>query len=76
MDDRKVIRVEIDPDVAAALEREAVAEGRSVADLVNDMLRLRLAEDELNGAAAAARSEGHHVALAEVTADLKRRGRL
>ena len=76
MDDRKPIRVEIEPELAAALEKEAVAEGRSVADLVNDMLRVRLAEDEHDGALGASRAAGPFLDFAEVSADLKRRGRL
>ncbi|HEX9731572.1 MAG TPA: CopG family transcriptional regulator [Thermoanaerobaculia bacterium] len=68
--------VYFDPDLHRALRFQAAETQRSVSELVNNAVRLSLAEDADDLAAFDARRNEPNLSFEEVVQDLKRRGKL
>jgi len=68
--------VYLDEALHRALRLKAAETDRSVSDLVNEAVRLNLAEDAEDLAAYRARSKESAVPLEKVLKDLRRRGQL
>lgn len=68
--------VYFDPALHRALRIKAASTDQSISDLVNDAIRLSLAEDADDLAVVAARVSEPTVSLESVLDDLKRRGKL
>lgn len=68
--------VYLDPDLHRALRVKAAETEKSISDLVNDAVRLNLAEDAEDLAAYRARVKEPGVDLEKVLKDLRRRGKL
>lgn len=66
--------VYLDPEVHRALHLKAEETDRSVSDLVNDAVKLTLAEDAEDLEAFEARATEQDLDFAEVVQDLRRRG--
>ncbi|MFN8177508.1 MAG: CopG family transcriptional regulator [bacterium] len=66
----------LDEALHRALRLKAVETDRSISDLVNEAVRLNLAEDADDLAACRARSKEPSVDLEKVLKDLRRRGKL
>ena len=75
MGEPKRATVYFEPEVHKALRLRAAAADRSISEMVNEAVRLSLAEDADDLAAADRRKEPT-VDFAEFVRDLKRRGRL
>lgn len=76
MPDTKRATVYFDQDLHRALRFKAVETERSVSDLVNEAVRLSLAEDAEDLAAFEARRHEPNLAFDDVVKDLRRRGRI
>ena len=68
--------VYLDPDLHRALRVKAAETDKSVSDLVNDAVRLNLAEDAEDLAAYRTRAKEPGLDLEKVLKDLRRRGKL
>jgi hypothetical protein len=68
--------VYLDPELHRALRLKSAASEVSVSEIVNDAVRLALAEDAADLEALAARRTEPAVDFESVVRDLKRRGRL
>ena len=68
--------VYLDPDLHRALRVKAAETEKSISDLVNDAVRLNLAEDAVDLAAYRARAKEPGLDLEKVLKDLRHRGKL
>jgi hypothetical protein len=68
--------VYLDPDLHRALRVKAAETDKSISDLVNEAIRLKLAEDADDLAAYRVREKEPRVDLEKVLKDLRRRGKL
>jgi predicted transcriptional regulator len=68
--------VYFDPELHRALRRRAVANDRSISDIVNEAVRLTLAEDAEDLDAFDTRVRERSVPFETALKDLKRRGRI
>lgn len=68
--------VYLEPTLHRALRVKAAESDRSVSELVNDAVRLRLAEDAEDLGAFRARAKEPSVSFETLVRDLKRRGKL
>lgn len=64
------------PDVHKALRLRAAASDRSMSDMVNDAVRMSLAEDAIDLDAFTSRRTEKSVSFESFVTDLKRRGRI
>ena len=76
MDDAKRSTVYFDRDVHQALRMKAAACDRSISDLVNEAVRIALAEDAVDLAAFDRRSNERSTSFESFVRDLKQRGRI
>jgi len=76
MSDARRATVYLDPDLHRALRVKAAGTDRTLSDLVNEAIRLTLAEDAEDLAAARARSKEPALDFETVLKDLRRRGKL
>jgi hypothetical protein len=70
------VTVYFEPEVHRALRLKAAETDRSLSDLVNDAVRLSLAEDVEDLAAFEERAHEPSLSFEEVLKDMKRRGKL
>lgn len=68
--------VYLDPDLHRALRLKSAAADVSISEMVNDAVRLALAEDAVDLEALEARTKEPTVDFETVVRDLKRRGRI
>lgn len=68
--------VYFDPELHRALRLKAVETDRSLSDIVNEAVKLSLAEDAEDLAAFRKRSREPNVPFEDVVKDLKRRGKI
>ncbi len=68
--------VYFDPEIHRALRLKAAAADRSVSDMVNDAVKLTLAEDAEDLAAFGQRSREKNLDFEEVVKALRRRGKI
>ena len=68
--------VYFDPELHRALRFKSAEAQRSISDLVNEAVRLSLAEDAEDLAAFRERSDEPDLAIEDVVEDLKRRGKI
>jgi hypothetical protein len=73
---QKRATVYFDPDLHRALRLKAAETDRSLSDLVNEAVKLSLAEDEEDLAAFDQRAREPNLAFEDVVKDLKRSGRI
>jgi hypothetical protein len=73
---QKRATVYFDPELHRALRLKAVETERSLSELVNEAVRLTLAEDAEDLAAFEERAAEPNLPFEEVVKDLKRRGKL
>jgi plasmid stability protein len=73
---QKRATVYFDPDLHRALRLKAAETGRSLSDLVNEAVKLSLAEDAEDLAAFDQRAREPNLAFEDVVKDLKRSGRI
>ena len=76
MESSKRATVYFAPDVHKALRLRAAASDRSVSDMVNDAVRLSLAEDAIDLDAFVSRRSEKNVSFESFVTGLKRRGRI
>lgn len=76
MDDTKRATVYFDSAVHQALRLKAAATDRSISDMVNEAVRLALAEDAEDLAAAEERRSERSLSFETVVRDLRKRGRI
>jgi plasmid stability protein len=76
MDNSKRATVYFDPEVHKALRLRAAATDRSVSEMVNDAVRMSLAEDATDLDSFASRRSEKAVSFESFVAGLKRRGRI
>jgi plasmid stability protein len=76
MDNSKRVTVYFDSDVHKALRLRAAASDRSVSDMVNDAVRVSLAEDASDLEAFSERRNENSVSFESFVSGLKRRGQL
>ena len=76
MESNKRATVYFAPDVHKALRLRAAASDRSVSDMVNDAVRLSLAEDAIDLDAFVSRRSEKNVSFESFVTGLKRRGRI
>jgi len=76
MSEAKRATVYFEPEIHRALRLKAAASDRTVSEMVNDAVRLALAEDAVDLEAFEARREEKSVGFEDFVRDLKRRGRL
>jgi plasmid stability protein len=76
MDNSKRVTVYFDSDVHKALRLRAAASDRSVSDMVNDAVRVSLAEDASDLEAFSERRNEKSVSFESFVSGLKRRGQL
>ena len=76
MDTRKRVTVYFDSTLHRALKFKAVATGRSISDLVNEAVRLTIAEDAEDLKALELRTSEPDMDFGTLISSLKRRGRL
>lgn len=76
MSENKRSTVYFDPDVHQALRLRAAAGDQTVSDVVNEAVRLALAEDTEDLAAFDERRSGRSLSFESFVRDLKRRGSL
>ena len=76
MSEPKRTTIYLDPDLHRALRLRSAASEVSMSEMVNDAVRLALAEDAADLEAFAARKSEPAVDFETVVRDLKRRGRL
>ncbi|OGR07543.1 MAG: CopG family transcriptional regulator [Desulfobacca sp. RBG_16_58_9] len=65
-----------DPDIHRALRVKAAETDKSVSDLVNEAIKLSLAEDAEDLAAFAVRASEPNLPFEEILKDLKQRGKI
>lgn len=68
--------VYLDPELHRALKIKAAATSRSMSELINEAIRLSLAEDAEDLAAFEERADEPLIAFEDVVKELKRHGRL
>jgi len=73
---QKRATVYFDPELHRALRLKALETERSVSDLVNEAIRVQLAEDLEDLEAFAARLEEPNLAFEDVVKDLRQRGKI
>ena len=76
MESPKRATVYFAPDVHKALRLRAAASDRSVSDMVNDAVRMSLAEDAIGLDAVTSRRADKSVSFESFVTGLKRRGRI
>jgi plasmid stability protein len=76
MDNTKRATIYFDADVHQALRLKAATSHHSISEMVNDAVRIALAEDADDLAAADARKVERSVSFEAVVRDLRARGRL
>jgi plasmid stability protein len=76
MDNSKRVTVYFDSDVHKALRLRAAASDRSVSDMVNDAVRVSLAEDASDLEAFSERRNEKSASFESFVSGLKRRGKL
>ena len=76
MSTNKRATVYLDPDLHRALRMKAAETDQSLSDLVNEAIRLSLAEDADDLAAARARAKEPNLDFEEVLKQLRRRGKI
>ena len=76
MESSKRVTVYFESDVHKALRLRAAAADRSVSDMVNDAVRLSLAEDASDLDAFSARRNEKSVSFESFVSGLKRRGKI
>lgn len=77
MDDKpRRSTIYLDPDIHQALRFKAAMSDRSISDLVNDAVRLTLAEDEEDLRAFAERAEEESIPYEALLAQMKLDGKL
>jgi plasmid stability protein len=76
MDNSKRATVYFSPEVHKALRLRAAASDRSISDMVNDAVRVALAEDAADLEAFSERRSEKSVSFETFVASLKRRGRI
>jgi plasmid stability protein len=76
MENPKRVTVYFDPAIHKALRLRAAASDRSVSDMVNDAVRLSLAEDAVDLEAFAKRGREKSLSFESFVTGLKRRGQL
>lgn len=74
--DTKRVTVYFDPDIHLALRLKAAETDRSVSDLVNDAVKLALAEDAEDLASYEERAKEPELPFEDFVRDLKRRGKI
>jgi predicted transcriptional regulator len=73
---RKRVTIYFDPEIHRALQLISAELDRSISDLVNEAVRLSLAEDALDLASFEERAHEPNLPLENVTRDLKKRGKI
>ena len=73
---QKRTTIYFDPDLHRALRLKAAEADRSISDLVNEAVQLRLAEDAIDLAAFDERAHEPDLLFEDVLKDLKQRGRI
>ena len=68
--------VDIDAEIHRGLRLKAAETDRTISDLVNDAIRLSLAEDAVDLAAVEERDREPNPAFEDVLKDLRKRGKL
>ena len=76
MKDSKRATVYFDPEVHRALSRKAAKSDQSISDVVNEAVRVALAEDATDLKALRERASEQNLDFADVVKSLKRRGKL
>lgn len=76
MEDSKRATVYFDASVHQALRLKAAAADRSISDMVNDAVKVALAEDAEDLASFDQRKSEHSVSFESLVRDLRKRGRL
>jgi hypothetical protein len=76
MDDHKRATIYFDPQVHQALRLKAAAADRSISEMVNDAVKLALAEDAEDLAAFDQRARERSVSFESFVRGLRQRGRL
>jgi len=76
MEDSKRATVYFDPSVHQALRLKAAATDRSISDLVNDAVKVALAEDAEDLAAFDQRKSERNISFESVVRNLRKRGRI
>ena len=76
MEDAKRATVYFDPSVHKALRLKAAAADRSISEMVNDAVKLALAEDAEDLAAFDVRKAERSVSFESLVRDLRKRGRI
>ena len=76
MEDSKRATVYFDPAVHQALRLKAAATDRSISDMVNEAVRVALAEDAEDLAAFGARRGERSISFESFVRDLRKRGRI
>lgn len=76
MDQPKRTTIYFDPALRQALRLKAAASDRSISQMVNDAVRLALAEDAVDLAAGELRAREPSVSFESVVRDLRKRGRI
>lgn len=76
MDDSKRATVYFDASVHQALRMKAAATDRSISDMVNDAVKVALAEDAEDFEAFDQRKAERNVSFESLVRDLKKRGRI
>jgi hypothetical protein len=76
MENSKRVTVYFEPEVHKALRLRAAASDRSVSDMVNDAVRLSLAEDAADLEAFSTRRKERSLSFESFVTGLKRRGQI
>jgi hypothetical protein len=76
MEDSKRATVYFDPAVHKALRLKAAATERSISEMVNDAVKVALAEDAEDLAAVDKRKSERSISFESVVRDLRKRGRI
>ena len=76
MEDTKRATVYFDASVHQALRLKAAAADRSISDMVNDAVKVALAEDAEDLAAIDQRRTERSISFASLVRDLRKRGRI
>lgn len=76
MEDSKRATIYFDTDVHQALRLKAAATDRSISDMVNDAVKVALAEDAEDLASFERRKSERSVSFESLVRDLRKRGRI
>ena len=76
MEDSKRATVYFDPSVHQALRLKAAATDRSISEMVNDAVKIALAEDAEDLSAFDQRKNERNISFESVVRDLRKRGRI